>query len=160
MQCTACCGALHHTSTGEPGTLPSSQRTEHMQAVSAGIRPQLGRTQEAGGAALRSAVLSVAQQQKLATCTALLREVAMVYGFALQIDPEVGVAATGRWRPPAHRRRSLRLPSGDLTLLCVTSLWAKQASLLHTDWDWTTSKSHFDALLAYGLTCSTDARSD
>ena len=70
-----------------------------MQAVSAGIRPQLDRTQEAGGSALRAAVLSVAQQQKLATCTALLREVAMAYGFALHIDPEVGEAAAGRKTP-------------------------------------------------------------
>ena len=44
---------------------------------------------------MRAAVLSVVQQQKLATCTALLKEVAMVYGFALHIDPEVGEAAEG-----------------------------------------------------------------
>lgn len=78
-----------------------------MQAVSAGIRPQLDRTQEAGGSALRAAVLSVAQQQKLATCTALLREVAMAYGYALHIDPEVGEAAAGRGAPcvSAYRQR-------------------------------------------------------
>lgn len=67
-----------------------------MQAVSAGIRPQLDRFQQAGGSALRAAVLTVAQQQKLATCTALLKEVAMVHGFALHIDPEVGEAVTGK----------------------------------------------------------------
>lgn len=66
-----------------------------LQAVSAGIRPQLDRTQEAGGNVMRAAVLSVVQQQKLATCAALLKEVAMVYGFALHIDPEVGEAAKG-----------------------------------------------------------------
>ena len=66
-----------------------------MQAVSAGIRPQLDRTQEAGAPAMRAAVLSVAQQQKLAACTALLKEVAGVYGFALHLNPEVGEATTG-----------------------------------------------------------------
>ena len=49
---------------------------------------------------MRAAVLSVVQQQKLATCTALLKEVAMVYGFALHIDPEVGEAAEGDACPP------------------------------------------------------------
>lgn len=44
---------------------------------------------------MRAAVLSVVQQQKLATCATLLKEVAMVYGFALHIDPEVGEAAEG-----------------------------------------------------------------
>ena len=66
-----------------------------MQAVSAGVRPQLDRTQEAGAPAMRAAVLSVAQQQKLATCTALLKEVASVYGFALHLNPEVGEATPG-----------------------------------------------------------------
>ena len=65
------------------------------QAVSAGIRPHLERTLEAGGNAQRTAVLSVAQQQKLAACTALLKEVAMVHGFALHIDSEVCEAAAG-----------------------------------------------------------------
>lgn len=40
-------------------------------------------------------MLSVAQQQKLAACTALLKEVAMVHGFALHIDSEVCEAAAG-----------------------------------------------------------------
>ena len=66
-----------------------------MQAVSAGIRPQLERVQELGDKPMRAAVLSVTQQQKLASCTALLKEAAMVYGFALHIDPEVGEAASG-----------------------------------------------------------------
>ena len=44
---------------------------------------------------MRAAVLSVAQQQKLAACTALLKEVAGVYGFALHLNPEVGEATTG-----------------------------------------------------------------
>ena len=66
-----------------------------MQAVSAGIRPQMDRTQGAGAPAVRAAVLSVAQQQKLAACTALLREVAGVYGFALHLNPEVGEATPG-----------------------------------------------------------------
>ena len=66
-----------------------------LQAVSAGARPQLDRTQEAGAPAMRAAVLSVAQQQKLAACTALLREVAGVYGFALHLNPEIGEATSG-----------------------------------------------------------------
>ena len=71
-----------------------------MQAVSAGIRPQLDRTQEAGPSTVRAAVLSVAQQQKLATCTALLREVAMVYGFALHADPVTWARRLLVRRPP------------------------------------------------------------
>ena len=59
---------------------------------------------------MRAAVLSVAQQQKLATCTALLREVASVYGFALHLNPEVGEATPGlpdlqRMQPTAQQRQ-------------------------------------------------------
>ena len=60
------------------------------QAIAAGVRPQLARSAEAGNAAVRRAVLSVAQQQRLAACTALLTEVALHYGFALHVAPDVG----------------------------------------------------------------------
>ena len=65
------------------------------QAVAAGVRPQLARTREAGEGAVRRAVLSVAQQQRLAACGALLREVALAYGFALHIAEDVGDEDTG-----------------------------------------------------------------
>ena len=85
-----------------------------MQAVSAGVRPQLDRTEEAGPGALRAAVLSVAQQQKLAACTALLREVAMVYGFALHADPVVGEAVAGTPPPARAAEGREEQPSTDI----------------------------------------------
>lgn len=64
-----------------------------LQAAAAGLRPQLER---AGDAAVRRAVLSVAQQQKLAVCTALLKEVALSFGFALSIAEDVGDEDAGK----------------------------------------------------------------
>ncbi|CAL8465109.1 g4644 [Coccomyxa elongata] len=61
------------------------------QVVAAGVRPHLARGgPDASNAAVRRVVLSVAQQQKLAACSALLREVAAFFGFALHVAPDVG----------------------------------------------------------------------
>ncbi len=55
------------------------------------MRPHLARGgADASNAAVRRVVLSVAQQQKLAACSALLREVAAFFGFALHVAPDVG----------------------------------------------------------------------
>lgn len=65
------------------------------------MRPQLARVgPDASDAAVRRVVLSVAQQQKLATCSALLREVAASYGFALHIAPDVGDEDLGAHATP------------------------------------------------------------
>ena len=70
---------------------PFLRVTISTQAVAAGVRPQLGRIgPDASDPAVRKVVLSVAQQQKLAACSALLREVAASYGFALHLAPDVG----------------------------------------------------------------------
>jgi hypothetical protein len=77
----------------------------HTQAVAAGVRPQVARTADAGSAAVRRAVLSVAQQQRLAACSALLTEVALHYGFALHVAPDIGDEDAGACCPqsvPAH----------------------------------------------------------
>lgn len=61
------------------------------QAVAAGVRPQMERIGPDGtDVALRRVVLSVAQQQRLAVCSALLREVAASFGFALHVGPDIG----------------------------------------------------------------------
>ena len=43
-------------------------------------------------------MLGVAQQQRLAACGALLREVALAYGWALHIAEDVGDEDTGDGR--------------------------------------------------------------
>lgn len=80
-------------------------RNTLLQAVSAGVRPQLARVGvEAVEGMLRRVVLSVAQQQRLAACSALLREVAATFGFTLHIMPDVGDEDQG------ERVRSLLKP--------------------------------------------------
>ncbi|KAF5831509.1 hypothetical protein DUNSADRAFT_13013 [Dunaliella salina] len=51
----------------------------------ASIRPSLTRSAKKGPEAIRRTALSAAQEQKLILCTALLKEVARLYGFRLSV---------------------------------------------------------------------------
>ena len=54
-------------------------------AASGGAKAQLERVGNTDHAKIRRAVLSVATQQNLANCTALLKEIAAHYGFSLTV---------------------------------------------------------------------------
>ncbi len=58
------------------------------QAASKAVRTQLGRIAGKPEATVRRAVLTVAEQLRLAVCTSLLKEVASHYGYFLSVDAE------------------------------------------------------------------------
>ncbi|KAK9824058.1 hypothetical protein WJX72_007412 [[Myrmecia] bisecta] len=58
------------------------------QAASKAVRTQLARNAGKADASVRKAVLSVAEQLRLAVCTSVLKEVATHYGYFLSVDAD------------------------------------------------------------------------